>query len=171
MKRCSKCGVPKPLDQFHRMKSRKDRRTNTCKACRSEHYRRGSAYRMGEKLARKGPYCATEFVVVYEGKASASQKYCSTLCGDYWRRYKLTKVEIENLLEDQNGGCGICRTENPGDKRGWTVDHDHACCAANPTCGKCVRGILCYKCNLALGLLADNLTSLQNAIDYLVRGV
>ena len=42
MKRCYKCDTPKPLDQFHKNKERKDGRASTCKECRikvhREHY-------------------------------------------------------------------------------------------------------------------------------------
>lgn len=41
------------------------------------------------------------------------------------------------------------------------VDHDH-------TTGK-VRGLLCHNCNRALGLLQDNKSYLQSAINYLKK--
>jgi hypothetical protein len=36
-KQCCKCGVVKPLDEFHRNVNRRDGRVNTCKACSREY--------------------------------------------------------------------------------------------------------------------------------------
>lgn len=45
------------------------------------------------------------------------------------------------------------------------MDHDHACCAdKNKSCGKCVRGLLCHNCNIALGHIERRL---QLARSYL----
>ncbi len=35
-KTCNKCGVPKPLSQFHKDRQQKDGRSGACKDCRSE---------------------------------------------------------------------------------------------------------------------------------------
>ena len=78
----------------------------------------------------------------------------------YKRRYGITWEERDALLAKQGGCCAICKADNPQSKRaGWHTDHCH-------TTGK-IRGMLCYKCNILLGLANDNLLTLQAAIDYL----
>ena len=40
-----------------------------------------------------------------------------------------------------------CRNPNCDQTQDLQVDHDHACCPGGTSCGKCVRGLLCYSCN------------------------
>lgn len=63
--------------------------------------------------------------------------------------YGLTLDKYSDLSVAQNNACGICLEPD----RVLCVDHDHACCPKERTCGKCVRGLLCQMCNKALGLL------------------
>ena len=58
--------------------------------------------------------------------------------------------------KEQNGVCAICLCppKRNGKKFRLVVDHDHKCCLqAIKTCGKCVRGLLCHRCNTVLGFL------------------
>lgn len=64
--------------------------------------------------------------------------------------YNLPPEQHAEILARQGGGCAIC-----GEVKKLCVDHDHACCPAGGSCGKCVRGLLCYSCNLALGKLEN----------------
>lgn len=69
-------------------------------------------------------------------------------------KYGITPGEYIDMLLDQDKRCAICNTRDY-----LVIDHCHAT-------GK-VRGLLCNKCNLGLGLFKDNVDSLQNAIKYL----
>lgn len=67
-----------------------------------------------------------------------------------WYRYKLTPDDVVRIVTEQ-GGCNICGGAEPSGRHGWCVDHDHACCATYPTCGRCIRQVLCHRCNVQLG--------------------
>jgi hypothetical protein len=74
--------------------------------------------------------------------------------------YGLTFVEYEKLLEKQHFGCAICgRTQVENFKKRLCVDHCHAT-------GK-VRGLLCTRCNTALGQLGDTVESMTKVLNYL----
>lgn len=71
------------------------------------------------------------------------------------------------MIEAQGGRCAICQRTKPGGKGRWHVDHDHRCCGKKKACGKCRRGLLCFNCNVALGYLNDDPSSLEAALGYL----
>jgi len=73
--------------------------------------------------------------------------------------YGLTPEQYAALLKQQDNRCAICRTETPGGKGGWHVDHDHATDR--------VRGLLCNACNLMLGHAQDDPARLRAALAYL----
>lgn len=73
--------------------------------------------------------------------------------------YKLTTEEYEEMLRLQNGLCIICFGTNPGKR--LFIDHDHET-------GK-VRGLLCSKCNFAIGLLNNNILLIKRVIKYLEK--
>jgi len=74
----------------------------------------------------------------------------------YRRLYKITLEEYETMFEEQGGSCAICG--NPSGVS-LAVDHDHIT-------GK-VRGLLCWSCNSAIGLLGDTAESVMKAVRYL----
>lgn len=89
------------------------------------------------------------------------------------KRYKMTLLDVENLYMTQNGLCPICnkQLENPALEEtvrfSMSIDHDHACCPGDTTCGNCIRGLLCRDCNLMIGHAKDNLDTLKKAVEYL----
>jgi hypothetical protein len=65
--------------------------------------------------------------------------------------------EYEALKEQQGNCCAICNklaVDKP-----LQVDHDHQT--------NVVRGLLCFHCNILLGVAGDNKEVLLRAIDYL----
>jgi hypothetical protein len=59
-------------------------------------------------------------------------------------------------LAEQDGKCAVCGDENPAH-----TDHDHA--------SGTVRGLLCGRCNLGIGLFLDDPARMHAAISYLER--
>jgi hypothetical protein len=78
----------------------------------------------------------------------------------YKRLYGITYKERDLILAAQGKRCACCRTDTPGKHR-WHVDHCHKT--------KKVRGILCHRCNLGIGLARDSVEILETWIAYLER--
>lgn len=85
------------------------------------------------------------------------------------RKYGLTQAAFDARLADQGGHCALCPAI-AADARGGPlhVDHAHACCPGEASCGRCVRGLLCTACNNGLGLFRDDLLLLERAAAYLL---
>ncbi len=73
-------------------------------------------------------------------------------------RYRLDDKAYEALLQSQDYSCGVC-TKPLSDVKKIAIDHCHET-------GD-IRGILCSPCNVAIGMLGDNISGLQKAIKYL----
>ena len=72
-------------------------------------------------------------------------------------KYGLSLEDYDILLKEQNYTCVICNCKNKKDK--LSVDHCHR---TNK-----VRGLLCNRCNWAIGKLNDDPELLRKAADYL----
>ena len=84
------------------------------------------------------------------------------------QRHGITVDQWEKMLADQGGVCAICGTDDPAGRHGvWQIDHDHSCCPGPYSCGKCVRGLLCGKCNPAIAMFLDEPITIRRAADYL----
>jgi len=92
-------------------------------------------------------------------KFKASPKYTNWLLQS---RYNIS-LDTYNVLSDtQNGVCAICGyPETIGISKKLKVDHNH-------NTGK-VRGLLCSRCNSALGFVNEDIEILENMIFYLER--
>ena len=79
------------------------------------------------------------------------------------RKHGLSEVEYFKLFQKQSGCCAICKLPESKKRAGriveLAIDHNHIN-------GK-IRGLLCSKCNTALGLLNDSIELILAAGIYL----
>lgn len=107
-----------------------------------------------------GPRCATHHrrVMIRRREANHGRHIEQT--------YNLSRDRYDAILDVQGGQCaGRCGAT--GRTRRLAVDHDHSCCSGPTSCGKCVRGLLCKRCNRFIGLLRDAPGSLRALANYL----
>ena len=155
-------GKPKRFIQYHTVKLLRKRTGETETHCARGHLK-------------------SEFMTVH-GKCLA----CHRIVDARWKRdnpvprlaylrrwlYGITDEQYQAMLIKQDRKCSICKVLFSGgkgnrDKDSPCVDHDHTCCPKGKSCGKCIRGLICRKCNIMLGNAQDNVETLSNAIQYL----
>ena len=85
--------------------------------------------------------------------------------------YNITQEHYDEMLLKQGGRCKVCGTTEPGSNyTNFAIDHDHSCCpGVSNSCGQCIRGLLCSRCNTVLGAVDDDTDLLSSMIDYLAK--
>jgi len=144
MKTCSTCKESKSEEHFS-WKVKDKVRSSICKECHKE-------YRKAHYLANRQKYI------------DKARSWEAGQGGTLALRYKLTSEQLDALFAKHDGNCWICQSRPATD-----VDHDHACCPGQYSCGKCVRGVLCRSCNRAIGMLQDNPEVLDRALHYVLE--
>lgn len=139
MKRCCRCGQTKEKIFFGKKICMEDGLAPDCRLCR-----RTSAIKYYRNNTKKCLENGLKYRIA-----------------SYWPSLTPKKAleEYNKLLELQNSSCGICGGKDSAKR--LAVDHDHET-------GK-IRGLLCSKCNRALGYLNDDKELLRKAISYLEK--
>jgi len=86
------------------------------------------------------------------------------------RNYGITVLEYKAILEQQGGVCWIC--SRPPATLSLSVDHKHEKGERKLDLRlrrNRVRGLACYPCNKALGIMRDNAEAFARAAVYLVE--
>lgn len=134
---CSKCGETKPAEAFGKRNGGRWYKS-WCRPCES-------AARL--EYARRDPRSPEERSLAYWRRAIK-------------REYGITEADYDRMLAEQGGRCAICAaTECGGGRARFCIDHDHETGA--------VRGLLCNRCNAAIGRMEDSADLLARAADYL----
>lgn len=74
--------------------------------------------------------------------------------------YGITLEQAGAIFLSQGGACAACGSRDMG-RNGPVIDHDHNTGA--------VRGMLCVRCNLAIGLLGDDAGKAAAIVEYLKK--
>jgi hypothetical protein len=79
------------------------------------------------------------------------------------RKYGLEWEDYVSLLDKQKGKCFLCESDGSGKDNRLVVDHDHST-------GE-VRGLLCWSCNVGIGLFKEDVALLEKVIKYVNREI
>jgi hypothetical protein len=142
---CTQCSTYKPWSEFSPEPNQKSGYHSACKPCRRTLH---AAYYRRNADAVKMRTTSANMVGERKAKFRAYQK-------KYFRRKKDAKAT--RLRPDV---CEICgRHGNKHKKNGIVFDHDH-------DTGK-FRGWICSYCNVAIGMMEENIDYLNKVIQYL----
>jgi len=162
IKYCPKCKTVKKVDKFSRDNKTKDKLDVWCLECKRVYSRSDAAKLAAKKWYYSGGGKLKKYEYQRDGTKKDRPKAEPYRAQVLKRKYGISQDTYSKLLRSQNGCCAICRTTNPGrNRKEWPIDHDH-------TTGK-IRGLLCWKCNSALGLLKDSPDLCAKAAAYLRR--
>lgn len=145
VKRCSGCKETLPRESFGPSKTTFDSLSAYCRPCSNKRYMKWAANNRDtlNALARGWRKNNPDRVADHEVK----------------KRYGLPLGTYAAMLAQQDGKCAICRSDQPGGKGRFHIDHCHST--------KKIRGLLCHHCNIGLGNFRNSKDYLANAVNYL----
>ena len=158
-KRCKSCGAEKPLEGFYRNPLGRQGRRPEWKECTNARRKVWYVRNREREIARVGKWQREN----PDKLATQRRKTADARARKYrqWHLQKQFGLSLDDyalLLSQQGGRCATCRAV-PADGTSLHVDHDHET-------GR-VRGLLCMRCNNALGLMRESADVLNGAIEYL----
>ena len=139
MKTCFLCKQSKPLSDFHNRTSSKDGKQGMCKMC---NIARVKAWQTNNPEKHE----------INWKRSTANRNWFQHKA----KQYNIDMEELEKMFEGANGVCNICKQ---APDRWLVIDHCHNSLK--------IRGLLCERCNQALGLFKDSPEVLSTAIEYL----
>lgn len=147
MHKCSMCKIEKEKTEFFKDSRKKNGIRSHCKDC---------CQRETKSWRERNRSEYNSYVAQWRAKNPDRQHKT-----EIKRNYGISIEKYNEMLTAQSCKCLICsKQHDPTIKKGRLfVDHDHQT-------GE-VRGLLCGKCNMALGLFNDNIDLIKKAISYL----
>lgn len=145
---CKKCGENKPMNMFYYKTLNKEGR---CKPCVSD--------------MRKTSYRNTRDQVITRVTKYRRENPEKIRGTKLKQEYGLSIERYNAMLASQDHVCAGCLKPESTIWRGrvlsLAVDHDHL--------NGDIRGLLCMRCNRALGMLGEDLDTMRRLIDYVEK--
>ena len=191
-KQCTMCKETKAVDQFYKANQYKHLGgfDYYCKYCR-----KGTALKSHRNKKKKCSlnkcnkphyakrYCRTHYARMHNygrletilNPVEESRTYIygarRAMYKRDWNLLSKYKISIEEFKSRSINGCNICGESS---ERNLQIDHDHKCCNSDITCGQCVRGTVCNRCNKAVDVYEKGLMRLDyplydKIVQYLER--
>jgi hypothetical protein len=158
MKECKKCGVVKPLDNFYIAEGTRDGRRGECKECSLAQRKRWYRKNRQRSMAYVRAWQQANPDRVKAWRLKNRERRLEKLREIHLRnKFGLTPAEYDRILEAQAGACALCHSP-PTPGISLHVDHDHGT-------GE-IRGLLCVRCNNAIGLMREDPDLLNRAARY-----
>lgn len=164
-KECLRCHTIKPLTAFaprHDAHRGREGRQSKCRECQKKWmigYRKANGHLIAKRHRER---VATDPAYKEQMRLRAARNH--RRC-----KYGVTDAEAEQLLIAQGNKCAICPQSLKLHILGRSYYRERACFDHDHATGR-LRGILCNRCNRALGLLTDDVTLLARTITYLNAG-
>lgn len=158
IKTCSCCGLEKPYVEYAPRPTSKDGFRGSCKSCDAERARRWAAKNPEKRRASTDAWQARNPEKTKQiGRDYYNANKDKSRANSLWALYRLTLEEWEKISAYQEGLCPVCC--RPSVNKRLSTDHCHST--------GLIRGLLCWKCNYALGIIQDDVQRLKNLIAYL----
>jgi endogenous inhibitor of DNA gyrase (YacG/DUF329 family) len=154
---CATCKEEKYLDEFSKDKNQNDGYTYSCKKCRNLRYNEW-AKKNKDKVKERNTKQHNNRKEYYQSERGVESSRRTHLK----RKYNMTLEKYNEMLDFQNNVCLICeQPENCIRNKFLAVDHCHI---TNK-----IRGLLCTNCNRAIGLLKENIETMEKMIKYIKK--
>lgn len=151
MKQCGKCKETKSFEMFDKRLKRFKKSTtqkssyhSSCKECRLFYQRK--------RRDRNNELNRLHY-------ARSEKRRMDLKSTNLRNKFGISMDQYNKMFFDQNGCCSICSTHQQDLPKRLAVDHNHTT--------QEIRGLLCMKCNLAVGYLNESVESAENLIKYL----
>lgn len=154
VKTCTRCGEVRGLSAFSRRTSSRDGHQSQCRECVAAVRLERREVINAKRRAKYRNNPAETIDRMREWRRLNPDTYRASQRRTTLRRsYGLSVEQYAAMSAAQGGVCAICKQPprgKPPVNKHLAVDHDHSCCPGKKSCGRCVRGLLCARCNRTL---------------------